>query len=224
MKRHFRRPLGSLSQYGFLNGWALFFLIAALNAALMTAGFLLIGVATAEATVDMIQLSVRVSSPWIIIAFAASPLARLFPGSGSQWLLRNRRYLGLSFAAGMGWQLVCIAVLFAAHAQYYWEELHVDSDLITRIASYGVLIALTITSFLPVRRRMRQQHWRWLHLAGIWYLWAAIWMSYAEIAFSTSDPPAISYVYFTAGLIALLLRIAAHLNGRTTRAPTRLPG
>jgi sulfoxide reductase heme-binding subunit YedZ len=207
-----------------LNGWPLFFLIAALNAALMTTGFLLIGVATAESTVDMIRLSVQISTPWIYITFAASPLAQLFPGGASRWLLRNRRYLGLSFAAGMGWQLVCIAVLFGAHAQYYWEELHVTSDLVTRVASYGVLLALTITSFLPVRRRMRQQHWRWLHLLGVWYLWAAIWVSYTEIAFATRSPPVISYVYFTAGSISLILRIAPHLTRRTTRARTSLSG
>jgi hypothetical protein len=46
-----------------------------------------------------------------------------------------------------GWQAVCIAVLFALHPSYYGEELHKTIELIGRIASYIVLIAMTVTSF-----------------------------------------------------------------------------
>jgi hypothetical protein len=146
-----------------LHGWPFFFLIAALTAVVIGIGFSRIGVATPEATIDMIRLSVQAAAPWIFITFAASSLLRLLPGDITRWLLRNRRYLGLSFAAGMGWQLIFIAVLFAQHAAYYWEVLHNPIDLFLRIASYGVLIALTVTSFYPVRRKMQREHidgWR----------------------------------------------------------------
>jgi sulfoxide reductase heme-binding subunit YedZ len=203
----------SLLQHRLLNGWPFFWMIAGLTFAAMVTGYLLIGVATPEAAVNMIRLSVQLASPWVFLAFVATPMTQLFPGNLSKWLLRNRRYLGLSFAAGFGWQAVFICVLFALHATYYWEELHNATDLFLRMASYVFLFALTITSFFPVRRRMRPKHWRWLHLVGIWYFWAAIWASYAPMALS-SDAKTIDFVYTAIGLVALSLRIAAYLNSR----------
>lgn len=205
-----------LLQKGAFNGWPLFFLIAALTFTAMMTGLTLIGVSTPQATVSMIRLSVQLASPWIFLAFIATPMTLLFPGSLSQWLTRNRRYIGLSFAAGFGWQAVFVGVLFALYSPYYWEELHITSDLISRVASYALLIAMTVTSFFPVRQKMRPQHWRWLHLVGVWYFWLAIWSSYAGQALS-SDARAIDLVYTVLGLVMLLLRVGAYLKTRICR-------
>ncbi len=204
----------NLLQYRLLNGWPLFFLIAGVTFAAMVTAFLLIGADSPEAAISLIRLSVQFASPWVFLAFVARPMTQLFPGNLSKWLLRNRRYLGLSFAAGFGWQAVFIGVLLTLHNAYYWEELHNDVDLLLRMASYVFLFALTITSFFPVRRKMRPEHWRWLHLIGIWYFWAAIWASYAPMAMS-SDAKTIDVVYTVIGLVALVLRIAAYLKQST---------
>jgi sulfoxide reductase heme-binding subunit YedZ len=184
----------NLLQYRLLNGWPLFFLIAAVTFAAMVTAYLLIGVDTPEPV--------------------ARPMTQLFPGNLSKWLLRNRRYFGLSFAAGFGWQAVFIGVLLALHNAYYWKEMHNDIDLLLRMASYVFLVALTITSFYPVRRKMRPEHWRWLHLVGIWYFWAAIWASYAPMALS-SNAKTMDVVYTVVGLVALFLRVAAYLRTRS---------
>jgi methionine sulfoxide reductase heme-binding subunit len=204
----------NLPQYRLLNGWPLFFLIAAVTFAALVTAYLLIGVDTPEPAVNMIRLSVQLASPWVFLAFVARPMTQLFPGNLSKWLLRNRRYFGLSFAAGFGWQAVFIGVLLALHSGYYWEELHSDIDLLLRMASYVLLFALTITSFFPVRRKMRPEHWRWLHLVGIWYFWAAIWVSYAPMALS-SNAKTVDVVYAVVGLAALALRAAAYLRKRS---------
>jgi sulfoxide reductase heme-binding subunit YedZ len=209
-------------QYKVLNGWPLFWLIAVLTFAAMMAGLALIGVSTPEAAVNMIRLSVQLASPWVFLAFVTTPLTQLFPGNLSKWLARNRRYMGLSFAAGFGWQAVFIAVLLTLHNAYYWEELHDSTDLFLRMVSYVFLFALTITSFFPVRCRMRPQHWRWLHLGGIWYFWAAIWVSYAEQALS-SNAKTIWIVYAVLGLLAFLLRIAAFVKARFTKSGQETP-
>jgi sulfoxide reductase heme-binding subunit YedZ len=203
----------SLLQHRVLNGWPFFGLVAVPTFTAMSAGMVLIGVDTPEAAVNMIRLSVQLASPWVFLAFVATPMTQLFPGNLSKWLLRNRRYLGLSFAAGFGWQAVFIGVLLALHNAYYWQELHNDIDLFLRMVSYVFLLAMTVTSFFPVRRRMRPEHWRWLHLVGIWYFWAAIWASYAPMALS-SDAKTIDVVYTVFGLIVLILRIAAYLSSR----------
>ena len=204
----------NLLQYRLLNGWPLFFLIAAVTFAAMVTAYLVIGADSPEAAISLIRLSVQFASPWVFLAFIARPMTQLFPGNLSKWLLRNRRYLGLSFAAGFGWQAVFIGVLLALHNAYYWEEMHNDIDLLLRMASYVFLVALTITSFYPVRRKMRPEHWRWLHLVGIWYFWAAIWASYAPMALS-SNAKTVDVVYAVVGLAALALRAAAYLRKRS---------
>ena len=133
----------------------------------MIAGMLIIGISSPEATVKLIRLSVQFASPWILIAFVTSALVTLFPGAISQWLLRNRRYTGLSFAAGFAWQAVFIALLLDLYPAYYWDELHKTSDLVGRSLSYVLLLALTVTSFYPVRRKLsRAQLGRYLVLLG----------------------------------------------------------
>ena len=204
----------NLLRHSSLNGWPLFYLVAALTFAAIAIGLVITGVSSPEATVSLIRLSVQLASPWIFLAFVARPLVQLYPGSFSKWLLRNRRYLGLSFAAGFAWQAVFIAVLLALHPDYYWQVLHNTADFVLRMLSYLLLLALTITSFYPVRRAMRPNSWRVLHLVGTWYFWAAIWVSYAGVLLS-GDTRIIAIVCVIAGLIVLTVRLAAYLKNRS---------
>ena len=199
----------SVLQHRLLNGWPLFFMIALFSALIMTIGIWLIGVATVEEILALLRLSVQISAPWIYITFIASSLVRLYPNKTSRWVLRNRRYFGLSFAAAMGWQMLFIIVLFSAYMPYYMEVLHKTSDLILRTAAYIVLFAMTITSFYPVRQRMRQQHWRWLHFFGVWLMFLSMWVSYASIVF-IEQSTIVAYVLFILGSIALVVRLAAY--------------
>lgn len=197
-----------------LNGWPLFVVIAGLSFAVILVGLATTGTSTPEATVVMICLSAQLASPWIYLAFVATALGQLFPSSFSSWLLRNRRYVGLSFAAGFGWQAVFIAVLLGLHGDYYATTLHDTAEFITRMLSYTLLLALTVTSFFPVRRAMDPKHWRLLHRVGIWYFWAAIWVSYAETVMA-GDTRAIAIVFVISGLLALTLRCGAFLKKRS---------
>ena len=204
----------SLLLHPSLNGWPLFYVIAGLSFSVILAGLASIGISTPEATVSMIRLSVQLASPWIYLAFVATALVQLFPSSFSTWLLRNRRYAGLSFAAGFGWQAVFIAVLLGLHGDYYATVLHDTGEFITRMLAYALLLALTVTSFFPVRRAMDPRHWRLLHRVGIWYFWAAIWVSYAETVM-VGDTRLIAIVYTVTGLLVLTVRFAAYWEKRT---------
>jgi hypothetical protein len=200
-----------------LNGWPLFGVIAGLSFAIILAGLAITGTSTPEATVAMIRLSVQLASPWIYLAFVATALGQLFPSNFASWLLRNRRYVGLAFAAGFVWQAVFIVVLLALHGDYYATVLHDTAEFITRMLSYALLLALTVTSFFPVRRAMNPRHWRLLHRVGIWYFWAAIWVSYAETVMA-GDTRVIAIVFVISGLFALTLRCAAYLKKRSALA------
>lgn len=203
----------SLLRHPSLNSWPLFYGIAGLSFAIILVGLATIGISTPEATVAMIRLSVQVASPCIYLAFVATALGQLFPSGFSSWLLRNRRYVGLSFAAGFGWQAVFIVVLLGLHGDYYATTLHDSAEFITRMLSYTLLLALTMTSFFPVRRAMDPRHWRLLHRVGIWYFWAAIWVSYAETVMA-GDTRVIAIVFVISGLLVLTLRCAAFLKQR----------
>ena len=204
----------SLLLHPSLNGWPLFYVIAGLSFSIILAGLASIGTSTPEATVSMIRLSVQLASPWVYFAFVATALGQLFPSNFSSWLLRNRRYVGLSFAAGFGWQAVFILVLLGLHGDYYATVLHDTAEFISRMLSYVLLLALTVTSFFPVRRAMDPRHWRLLHWVGIRYFWAAIWVSYAETVMA-GDTRVIAIVFLISGLLVLTLRCAAYLKKRS---------
>ena len=105
-------------------------------------------------------------------------------------------------------------MLLGLHGDYYATVLHDTAEFISRMLSYVLLLALTVTSFFPVRRAMDDGHWRLLHRVGIWYFWAAIWVSYAETVM-TGDTRIIAIVFVVAGLIVLTLRCAAYLKKRS---------
>ena len=205
-------------------GWALFGWIVGLSSVAVLLLATTVDLSTGAGTVSMIRTSVRFSSPWVIVAFAASSLWTLFPNALTRWLLRNRRIFGLCFAAGMGWQLVFIAWMFVGHWDFYMEEIHPAGDLPLRLVAYAILLAMTVTSFAAPRRMIGPKAWRVLHKVGIYSMWLAIWGSYTEALFVMENPPGVAYLFAAAGLAAWMLRIAAFTQQRASaRAPLR-PG
>src|SRR5437867_6975059 len=73
-------------------GWAALVVVAIVAAILITLG-------TGEAGLRAaIRATARTSVVLFCVAFSASALRRLWPGTASAWLLANRRQLGVSFA------------------------------------------------------------------------------------------------------------------------------
>ena len=167
----------------------------------------------------MIQFSVRLSVPWIYLAFAASSLVFLFPGWFSRWLMRNRRYIGLCFAAAMGWQLTFIVWMVTSHWSYYLEGVYLFSDIMIQIPGYIFLFAMTVTSFQFGRRRLSPQQWKILHKTSIYFLWATIWSTYWYELYYYGDLQFIDSVYYWGGFVAWGLRISAWSKKRWQRQP-----
>ncbi|MDJ0650455.1 MAG: hypothetical protein QNJ60_17310 [Xenococcaceae cyanobacterium MO_188.B19] len=55
-----------------------------------------------------IRLTARISCILFLLAFSASSLRRIKSNKLTQWLLRNRRYLGLSMAVSHGFHAIAI--------------------------------------------------------------------------------------------------------------------
>ena len=93
-----------------MNGWRLFGLLAALESALFAAGLAASGSDEAGLRA-LVRFTVRVSFAVFAVVYAAAPLRRLYPAPATRWLLRNRRYLGVSFAWAHGLHGLAIALL-----------------------------------------------------------------------------------------------------------------
>lgn len=162
------------------NGWPLFFLIAGIISLGMIGYMTTQDLSKPGGLSEMIQCSVRLAVPFLFLAFAASSMSKLVPTTLNDWLMRNRRYFGLGFAAGFAWQLFFILWLGLGHPDYYAK--HVFSgfeDFVHyRLGPYLFLTAMTISSFHPVRRRMNRRVWRVLHWVGIYWLFYVIEYTY----------------------------------------------
>lgn len=203
-----------------LNGWSLFCLIVIPMAVAVVAAMQMVNLASPEGISSMIRFSVRLAVPWLYIAFAASSLAVILPNAFTRWLLRNRRIIGLCFAAGMAWQLLFILWMTIGHWDYYLEKAYSYYDLAEQLPGYLVLFAMTLTSFRFGRSRLSAQQWKLLHKGGIYFLWAVVWSTYWFELYYYDDIQFIDYIYYWAGFAAWLGRVLAWSRKRIPRQAT----
>jgi sulfoxide reductase heme-binding subunit YedZ len=205
-----------------LNSWRLFAIVVTPMSIAVLLAMTAVDLSSPLGVSEMIQFSVRLAVPWLYIAFAASSLAVLAPGRFSRWLLRNRRVVGLCFAAGMAWQLFFILWMVLGHWSYYIEEAYSYFDLAEQLPGYVILIAMTVTSFKPGRSKLSTGQWRLLHKGGIYFLWAVVWSTYWFELHYYDDIQVIDYVYYWAGFLAWGTRVLAWAKKRAPRQATTI--
>jgi hypothetical protein len=144
----------------------------------------------------------------------------IFPGSFTRWLLRNSRIFGLSFAAGMAWQLFFILWMVIGFWDYYIAEAYSYFDLAEQIPGYLILIAMTATSFRFGRSKLSASQWKILHKGGIYFLWGVVWSTYWFELFYYEDIQAIDYAYYWAGFAAWGIRMLAWSKKRVLQLAT----
>jgi len=128
----------------------------------------------------LLRLTAGSSLALFVAAFAASGLHRLARRPLTAWLLRNRRWVGLSMALSHAVHLAAIATLASR-----WPGTGATIQPATRIVGslgYGVLAVLVATSNDRAVARLGARRWRALHRAGCWFLWLVFVLSYAPAA------------------------------------------
>lgn len=216
--------LDELLKSKIINGWNLFWLIATPISLVIMLNMLRVNLSSAEAISSMIQLSVRCAVPCLYLAFAASSLQVLFPGLFSRWLLRNRKIMGLCFAAAMAWQLIFILWLIGLHTEYYVSEVYVLSDVIEGTVGYIFIFAMVLTSFKFGRSRLTPKQWKLLHTGGIYWLWIYAWSVYWFNLFYYQGPAVpLDYIYYWGGFLAWGLRMVAWSKNRWRQSAVRNP-
>ena len=123
----------------------------------------------------VIRLTARTSLAFFLAAFVARPVRRRFGGETGRWLVRNRRALGLSFAASHFIHLGAILALARTGVTFDPPTLAVGG------LGYVFVVLMTVTSNDRAVRALGKR-WRMLHVTGMYYLWFVFFVTYAPRA------------------------------------------
>src|SRR5437879_4280274 len=94
----------------------------------------------------VIRFTARTSLLFFCLAFSAAALARLWPNAWTRWQRRNRRYLGVTFAASHGLHALAIAGFATMDPVGYAAATSAASYIFGGIG-YAFIIAMAATSF-----------------------------------------------------------------------------
>jgi sulfoxide reductase heme-binding subunit YedZ len=165
----------------------------------------------------MAELTVltRVSSLIFILIFIARPLHDLLGTKWTAWLVANRRYLGLSFAAWhlMHWPILA-SVLAIEGPATFWKYTH--SYLIPATTVLLVITFMAATSSDRAVRWLGKPLWSTLHTIGLYLIWG--WMVRNYIVMMHRHELHL-YVHFALLCAAMVFRLAMAVR-RTLRRPT----
>jgi methionine sulfoxide reductase heme-binding subunit len=204
---------GSLE--GWFEGWRLFLVLTLILAALCIAV-----AAVRQFDVDgvrmVVRFTARTSLLFFCLAFSAAALARLWPNAWTRWQRRNRRYLGVTFAASHALHAGALIAFAKMDPAGFAGATNLASYVFGGIG-YAVIIAMTATSFDSTAAAIGPRAWRILHLAGGYYLWLQFMVSFGK---RVPDMPL--YSLFLIPLLAViavrLIAMASRPSGQPVRA------
>jgi DMSO/TMAO reductase YedYZ heme-binding membrane subunit len=158
------------------------------------------------------RTTAQVAYPLFLLAFVASPLARLWPGPRTRAVLARRRALGLAFATAHLVHGMAILVL----ASRVPGTLEADVAFWGGALGFAFVVAMAATSNDAAQRALGGGRWRALHGSGQWILFVIFAVTYAgRFAENPRYAPGVALL----GL-ALALRLAAALQSRSLRSRT----
>lgn len=199
----------ALFRHKLLNGWYLFGLVSLPVSAMVIAEMVSVDMSSGEGVSHMIGYAVRFAIPLIFVVIAASAMQRLFPGPLTNWWLRNRKYLGLSFAVAMAWQGLFIFIMSNWYRNYYYSDIYLLRDEIEGSVGYIFLAAMVVTSFRFGRKHLTAKQWKFLHTSGVYFLWAYPFSVYWWNLSYYEDPQLFDHLLYWVGFLAVVVRIAA---------------
>jgi len=151
-----------------MNGWRLTGLLSLLLVA-MALAFLALH-PDVEGLRLVIRATARTSLVLFALAFSAGPLTQLIVSDVTRWQRRNRRYLGVSFAASHFIHLAALIVLARTDSALFWTLTN-PANIVLAGTAYLFIAAMTATSFDRTAAWLGPRKWRLLHLVGGWYVW-----------------------------------------------------
>jgi methionine sulfoxide reductase heme-binding subunit len=200
-----------MTRQNWSEGWRLF---AVLALTLLALSIWIAGMRQIE--VDgvrmVIRFTARTSLLFFCLAFSAAALARLTPNAWTRWQRRNRRALGVTFAASHGIHAVAITSFAVMDPAGFAAATSLASYVFGGIG-YAFIVAMTATSFDRTARAFGAQAWRRLHLIGGYYL-----LFQFMVSFGKRIPDMPLYALYLIPLAAVFaLRMVSMAAARTPR-------
>jgi DMSO/TMAO reductase YedYZ heme-binding membrane subunit len=198
-------------QQNWFEGWRLFGLLTLVLIALSIwiAGMRHFEV---EGVRMVIRFTARTSLLFFCLAFSAAALARLWPNAFTRWQRRNRRQLGVTFAASHALHAAAIFAFAKMDPAAYAAATSLASYVFGGIG-YAFILAMTVTSFDITAAALGPRAWRALHLVGGYYL-----LLQFTVSFGKRIPDMPLYALFLIPLVAVfVLRMVAMASRRTPR-------
>jgi methionine sulfoxide reductase heme-binding subunit len=160
----------------------------------------------------VVRFTARTSLLFFCLAFSAAALAQLRPNAWTRWQRRNRRYLGVTFAASHALHAIAIIAFATMDPAGFAAATNLASYVFGGIG-YAIIAAMTVTSFDRTAAAIGPRAWRILHLTGGYYL-----LLQFTVSFGKRIPDMPLYGLFLVPLLAVFaLRMIAMASKRTPR-------
>jgi hypothetical protein len=114
----------------------------------------------------VLRLTARLSFMLFLVVFIARPLRQLWPGPATAWLLRERRSVGIAFAAAHTVHLALIACRYASFPALEYPLSRAAVGGLT----YTLIYLMLLTSFDGPARVLGPRAWRILHKTGLYVI------------------------------------------------------
>ena len=141
-----------------------------------------------------------------LVVLVARPLQQLLRTEWTAALLRNRRLVGVAFAATMTTHLGLIAYRFGSQPELEYPLF----NLLVGGGAYAVFYLMLITSFDAPKKAMSLKSWKILHRTGL--VWAGVIFGLPRSVADLSDPEYLKFGIPFA--IATAIRVTAWLRSR----------
>lgn len=169
-----------------------------------------------ESSRAYLRVSGRVGMGLFFVSFGASALHRMFNAGWSRYLVKNRRYYGISTAIVL-WSHFLVILSLSVTASEWFRESAPWYILYSGTATFILvgLMALTSNSFSV--RKMGARSWKTLHLVGGYMALASFVAEYVLVlflqpvllpnyVFVTANSPVMAYLLLAVPLLLLYLR------------------
>jgi sulfoxide reductase heme-binding subunit YedZ len=151
-----------------------------------------------------LRVTARLAFVLYLVILVARPLQQLLRKDWTAALMRNRRLVGVAFAAVMTAHLALIAYRFGSQA-----DLHFVFNLFGATA-YAVFYLMLITSFDAPKKALGPRAWKFLHRTGL--VIAAVVFGLPRSLEDLGDP---DYLKFGIPFVlAVAIRVTAWLRSR----------
>jgi methionine sulfoxide reductase heme-binding subunit len=215
-------PIITRSLSNTLSGWKLTCVLIVAIAVCSTLAAMAVGGASGANL--GIRYTARTSAILFLLAFTASSLYQLWPTSTTKWIRRNRRYLGVAFAGSHLVHAVFIVATIILNRQRFETGVEHTPHAIYLVdfIAYGFIIAMTITSFDRISKRMQYATWHRLHLTGSYVIWFAFFIAYWRRGVTYTEFYGPFLIIVMAALIIRFIAKAKRIgNRRNANQPAR---